>query len=51
MVHRVAMSEAYRSSPTSVRCSWAFCDFIAAHVMLDILDAERERAREAGNGW
>jgi hypothetical protein len=51
MFHRVAMSEQYRSDPTSVRARWAFCDFIAAHVILDIADEERARAqREASRG-
>lgn len=41
MVHRVATSELYRSSPTEVRVRWAFRDFIAAHLILDAADAAR----------
>lgn len=48
MIHRVARDEHYRSSPTAVRCHWAFSDLIAAHVMIDITDEERARAAKEG---
>lgn len=47
MVHRVATSELYRDSLTNVRCGWAFRDLIEAHVMLDVADEERARAKAA----
>ncbi|NOT72461.1 MAG: hypothetical protein HOP09_14665 [Hyphomicrobium sp.] len=47
MIHRVATSESYRTSPTLVRTSWAFRDYIDAHRVLDIIDAERERQNAA----
>jgi hypothetical protein len=50
MVHRIATSELYRDSPTRVRCQWAFVDFVAAHVLLDVSDEERARAEAAHGG-
>jgi hypothetical protein len=48
MLQRVAVSDLYRDSPTSVRVRWAFRDFLEAHVVLDVQDLERaEREEEA----
>lgn len=49
MITRVATSELYRDSPTAVRVRMAFRDFIGAHAILDVADAERARA-EATSG-
>lgn len=48
MIFRVAMSEQFRCDPTSVRWSWAFSDFIAASVILDVAEEERVRAQLEG---
>jgi hypothetical protein len=54
MIHRVALDELYRDSPTAVRCRWAFRDFIEAHVVLDAasetraLREEEEKTRSRG---
>jgi hypothetical protein len=51
MIHRIAISEQYRDSPTAVRVRWAFQDFIDAHIVLDVVDEERARvAAEAARG-
>ena len=49
MIHRIATAELYRDNPTSVRCRWSFRDFIEAHIVLDVADAERSR-RESDAG-
>jgi hypothetical protein len=50
MIHRVAGSERYRDSPTAVRCSWAFSDFVGACVMLDHEDEARRKAHPEPKG-
>jgi hypothetical protein len=45
MLHRIATSELYRDSPTAVRLHWAFRDFIDAHVLLDLHDDEKAKAK------
>lgn len=46
-MHRVAISEEYRTSPALLRRTWTFADLFEAHVVLDVLEEARAIEREA----
>lgn len=46
MIHRVAVSDAYRTSPARIRREWTVQDVLHAHVVLDMLEARREQEQQ-----